>query len=262
MVGGFWKKIKKEKTEKIKEKIETQIEEIETQMQEVESGIIGIIDKVNDIVKNINEKINSCEQNIKKLEESLYDGCRKILGFYIERIKGLVEEDLKKQVGNYVYYRAQMDYIKQITKLKELKERLGNLEREIENYKRIVENYERIVENYERIVENLDKIVVIIGKYLKTSSNYDENAQKIIEALEYNKEDLIDVYKVGIEVGYSREQLKNIAAAIALKESMRQRDEVIKSIGENPKEIRIYIAETAVKAGEELKERLYKEIYK
>ena len=137
------------------------------------------------------------------------------------------------------------EYIKQITKLKE---RFGNLEREIKRY--------------EGIVKNLDKIVVIIGKYLKTSSDYDENAQKMIEALGYEKEDLIEVYKVGIEVGYSREQLKNIAAAIALKESMSQRDEVIKSIGENPKEIRIYIAETAVNARKELKERLYKEIYK
>jgi hypothetical protein len=52
---------------------------------------------------------------------------------------------------------------------------------------------------------------------LKTSNNYDENAQKIIEALDYDEEDLIDAYKLGRELGYSREQLKNIVAAIALK---------------------------------------------
>jgi hypothetical protein len=52
---------------------------------------------------------------------------------------------------------------------------------------------------------------------LKTSSDYDENAQKIIEALDYDEEDLIVAYKLARELGYSREQLKNIAAAIALK---------------------------------------------
>jgi len=150
-----------------------------------------------------------------------------------------------KEIGN-----RKGEYIKQIT---ELKERLGNLEREINRYERIG----KIL-----LEEKGDKIVGIIGKYLKTSSDYDENAQKMIEALDYDKEDLIDAYKLGRELGYSREQLKNIAAAIALKESMKQRDKVIKSIGEDPKEIRMYIAETAVKARKELKERLYEEIYK
>jgi len=85
---------------------------------------------------------------------------------------------------------------------------------------------------------------------LKTSSDYDENAQKMIEALDYDEEDLIDAYKLGRELGYSREQLKNIAAAIALKNYRAwelTNKYKLTNIGEDPEGIKMYIAETAVK---------------
>jgi serine/threonine protein kinase len=140
---------------------------------------------------------------------------------------------------------------------KELKEELGNSEREINRYERIG----KIL-----LEEKGDKILGIIGKYLKTSSDYDENAQKIIEALDYDEEDLIAAYKLGRELGYSREQLKNIAAAIALKNyrawELTNEDKLI-NIGEDPKGIKMYIAETAAKTSrKDLKERIIKEIFK
>jgi len=199
-------------------------------------------------------KIESYKEDIKKLEESLFPSIQNEIDANRERIKGL-EENFRNLVENYESQLASIEeviskykemnnrkgeYIKQIT---ELKERWGNLEREINRYERTG----KILE------EKGDKIVEIIGKYLKTSSDYDENAQKMIEALDHDEEDLISAYKLARELGYSREQLKNIAAAIALKESMQQRDKVIKSIGENPKEIRMYIVKTAVNARKELK---------
>jgi DNA repair exonuclease SbcCD ATPase subunit len=266
----IWKKIKKvpetvekrETIEDMKKMVHSYVLEIKGKIDDVKSIIDGIekrMNEVNSVYQELAKKIESYKKDIKELEESLFPSIQNEINVYRERIKRL-EENFRKQEENYKSQLASIEeviskykemgkrkgkYIKQITKLKE---RLGNLEREINRY--------YILE------EKRDKIVGIIDKYLKTSSDYDENAQKMIEALDYEKEDLIAAYKLGRKLGYSREQLKNIAAAIALKESMRQRDEVIKSIGENPKEIRIYIAETAVNARKELKERLYKEIYK
>ena len=212
-------------------------------------------------------KIESYKEDIKKLEESLFPSIQNEIDANRERIKGL-EENFRNLVENYESQLASIEeviskykemnnrkgeYIKQIT---ELKERWGNLEREINRYERTG----KILE------EKGDKIVEIIGKYLKTSSDYDENAQKMIEALDYDEEDLISTYKLARELGYSREQLKNIAAAIGLKNYRAwelTNKYKLTNIGEDPEGIKMYIAETAAKTSrKDLRERIIKEIFK
>jgi len=285
MVRGVLEKIKKmEKIKKAPETVEKRetiedmkkkvyidvLEKIGTEIYDVKRRIDGIerkINEVNSVYQEVAKKIESYKKDIKQLEESLFPSIQKEIDAYRERIKGL-EENFRKQVENYESQFASIgeviskykemgnrkgEYIKQIT---ELKERLGNLEREINRYEKIG----KILE------EKGDKIVGIIGKYLKTSSDYDENAQKMIEALDYDEEDLISTYKLARELGYSREQLKNIAAAIGLKNYRAwelTNKYKLTNIGEDPEGIKMYIAETAAKTSrKDLRERIIKEIFK
>jgi hypothetical protein len=255
---------KRETIEDMKEKV------CSDDLCDVERRIDGIEKKINEINsenQEIAKKIESCKKDIKELEESIFPNIQKEIDTYRERIKRL-EENLRKQEENYKSQLAsigeviskyaeisnkKIEYIKQITELKEM---LGNLEREINRYERIGKIPE----------EKVDKIAGIIGKYLKTSRDYDENAQKIIEALDYDEEDLIAAYKLGRELGYSREQLKNIAAAIGLKNYRAwelTNKYKLTNIGEDPEGIKMYIAETAAKTSrKDLRERIIEEIFK
>jgi len=258
---------KRETIEDMKKRIYSDVLKIGREIDDVKRRIDDIerkINEVNSVYQEVAKKIESYKKDIKELEESSFPSIQKEIDAYRERIKGL-EENFRKQVEIYESQLASIGEV--ISKYKEMGNRKGEYKKQITELKEKLGNLEREINRYERIGKILekkgDKIVGIIGKYLKTSSDYDENAQKMIEALDYDEEDLIATYKLARELGYSREQLKNIAAAIALKKSMHQRDEVIKdNIGEDPEKIRMYIVETAVKARKDLKERLYEEIYK
>jgi len=261
---------KRETIEEMKKRVYSDVLKIKREIYDVKMSIDGKerkMNEVNSVYQEVAKKIESYKKDIKELEESLFPSIQKEIDDNRERIKGL-EENFRKQVENYKSLLASIeeviskykemdnrkgDYIKQIT---ELKERLGNLEREINRYERIG----KILE------EKGDKIVGIIGKYLKTSSDYDENAQKMIEALDYDEEDLISAYKLARELGYSREQLKNIAAAIGLKNYRAwelTNKHKLTNIGEDPEGIKMYIAETAIKTSRKnLRERIIREIFK
>ena len=260
---------KRETIEEMTRNVYSSVLEIHREIDNVKKYIDNIGSKINGfdmVCQEIAKKIENYKKDVEELEKSLFPKIQSEIDTCRQRIEEL-EKNFKKQVENYESQLASIgeivsrykeisnkkgEYIKQIT---ELKERLEKMEKEINRYEEIRKALER----------KGDKIVGIIGKYLKTSDNYDENAQKMIEALVYDEEDLIAAYKLGRELGYSREQLKNIAAAIALKNyrawKLTNESKLI-NIGEDPERITRYIAEIALKASEDKRERIEKEIFK
>jgi chromosome segregation ATPase len=190
------------------------------------------------------------------------------------------EEGKKEEIETQVQEIQQAQEVKQAPEtvekretIEDMKERVYSdvleIERKIYDVKRCIDSIEKKINEVNSVYQEVAKKIESYKKDIKElEESLFPSIQKEIDAyrerikgFDYEKGDLIDAYKLGRELGYSREQLKNIAAAITLKKSMQQRGSY-KIYWKDPKEIRMYIVETAVKARKELKERLYEEIYK